>query len=91
LADSERSLARTLGPVDPSLKMAARKAVHAAVQYVQKAHLLTLRGLVCEFARDAQRHLWFLGPLRTDWASLIPGGWLHREWADRRALGGRTA
>jgi hypothetical protein len=78
LADSERILGRTLGPVHPSLKMAARKAAHTLVQYVQRAHLLTLRGLVCEFARDTQGHLWFLGPLRTDWASLIPGGWLLR-------------
>lgn len=128
LADSERRLADTLGPLDPCLKMAARKAAHALVgaaqlgepgwgccccvdggggsgllraphppaadphhphpptlaaaasalapaqvQYVQKAHLLTLRGLVCEFARGADGHLWLLGPLRADWASLIPG------------------
>lgn len=73
LADSERLLGRALGPVDPSLKMAARKAVHGLVQYVQKAHLLTLRGLAAEFVRDAQGHLWLLGPLRCDWASLIPG------------------
>ncbi|KAL4458963.1 hypothetical protein ABPG75_013828 [Micractinium tetrahymenae] len=73
LADSERSLGRTLGPVDPSLKMAARKAAHGLVQYVQKAHLLTLRGLVCEFVRDPTGHLWFTGPLRANWASLIPG------------------
>ena len=75
LADSERLLDRALGPVDPSLKMAARKAAHGLVQYVQKAHLLTLRGLAVEFVRDAQGHLWLLGPLRCDWASLIPGEW----------------
>lgn len=76
LADSERLLDRALGPVDPSLKMAARKAAHSLVQYVQKAHLLTLRGLAAEFVRDAQGHLWLLGPLRCDWASLIPGEWV---------------
>lgn len=82
LADSERSLGRTLGPVDPALKMAARKAAHGLVQYVQKAHLLTLRGIVCEFVRDSQGHLWFMGPLRTEWASLIPGekGQGHFRW-----------
>ncbi len=75
LADSERLLGRALGPVDPSIKMAARKAAHSLVQYVQKAHLLTLWGLAAEFVRDAHGHLWLLGPLRCDWASLIPGGW----------------
>ena len=80
LADSERLLDRALGPVDPSLKMAARKAAHSLVQYVQKAHLLTLRGLAAEFVRDAQGHLWLLGPLRCDWASLIPGGWAGSWW-----------
>ena len=142
LADSERQLAATLGPLDPSLKMAARKTAHALVgahrrgglppawfccvvwaghrrvrgcssshtaagellavpcsgrlsrfpprpcprtaprapqvQYVQKAHLLTLRGLVCEFVRGGEGHLWLLGPLRADWASLIPGAWAQR-------------
>lgn len=73
LADSERRLAATVGPLDPALKMAARKAAHGLVQYVQKAHLLTLRGLVCEFVRDSGGHLWLLGPLRAEWASLIPG------------------
>lgn len=82
LADSERLLDRALGPVDPSLKMAARKAAHGLVQYVQKAHLLTLRGLAAEFVRDAQGHLWLLGPLRCDWASLIPG-----EYWRARVLG----
>ena len=75
LADSERSLSKTLGPVDPSLKMLMRKAAQGLVQYVQKAHLLTLRGVVCEFVRDGEGHLWFMGPLRTEWASLTPGGW----------------
>lgn len=96
LADSERSLECTLGPVDPSLKMAARKAAHSLVQYVQKAHQLTLRGLVCEFVRDASGHLWFTGPLRANWASLIPGGagWVHAPaggfvpgWVDRQRGG----
>ncbi|PSC76497.1 disulfide-isomerase like 2-2 [Micractinium conductrix] len=73
LADSERSLGLILGPVDPALKMTAGRAAHGVVQYVQKAHLLTLRGLVCEFVRDGEGHLWFLGPLRAEWASLIPG------------------
>ena len=40
---------------------------------VQRAHLLTLRGLVCEFIRDSSGALYFLAPLRMDWASLIPG------------------
>jgi len=88
LADSERSLGRTLGPLDPALKMAARKVAHGLVQYVQKSHLLTLRGLVCEFVRDAEGHLWFLGPLRTEWASLIPGGCADGSTARIACLGG---
>ena len=84
LADSERLLGRALGPVDPSIKMAASKAAHSLVQSVQKAHLLTLRGLAAEFVRDAHCHLWLLGPLRCDWASLIPGGcwvsWKVEPW-----------
>ena len=74
LVDMERSLDKALGPVDPTLKMAARKAVHGLVQYVQRAHLLTIRSLVCEFVRDSWGNLHFMGPLRVDWASVIPGG-----------------
>lgn len=56
--------------------MQVRRAAHGVVQYVQKARGLTLRGLVCEFVRDAAGEVYFLGTLRTDWASLIPGVWL---------------
>lgn len=76
LDDMERSLGKTLGPVDPSLKMRMRKAAHGVVQYVQKAAGLTLRGLVCEFVRDGSGDVFFMGVLRADWASLIPGGCL---------------
>ena len=51
-----------------------RKAAHGLVQYVQKAAGLTLLGLVAEFVRDAAGQIFFMGTLRTDWASLIPGG-----------------
>ena len=78
-ADMERNLAQALGPLDPSARMQGRKAAQALVQHVQRAHLLTLRGLVCEWVRDRAGRLWFMGPLRTDWASLIPGG--RRRWA----------
>lgn len=50
-----------------------RRAVHGLVQYVQKAAGLTLRGLVGEFVRDARGDVYFMAPLRADWASLIPG------------------
>eukprot|EP00887_Chlorella_sp_A99_P006712 scaffold3.g6712.t1 len=86
LADMERSLDRALGPVDPALKMAMRKAAHGLVQYVQRAHLLTIRGLVCEFVRDSWGNIYFMGPLRVDWASVIPGGWA-RGWGGE--AGGR--
>lgn len=71
--DLGRSPGPALGPVDPALKMALRKAAQGLVQYVQRAHLLTLRSLVCEFARDCSGTIHFLAPLRADWASIIPG------------------
>ena len=73
LADMERTLGKTLGPVDPSLKMQMRKAAQNLVFYIQKARGLTLRSFICEFVRDAAGEVYFIGHLRTDWASLIPG------------------
>jgi hypothetical protein len=74
LADGEAGMSSEgLPPVDPSLRLLARRAAHGLVQYVQRAHLLTLRGLVCEFVRDSSGGLWFLGPVRTDWVSVTPG------------------
>ncbi|GAB4823315.1 hypothetical protein N2152v2_010361 [Parachlorella kessleri] len=85
LADMERTLGKTLGPVDPSLKMQVRKAAQNLVFYIQKARGLTLRSLICEFVRDAAGEVYFIGHLRTDWASLIPecGG---EPWANANLM-----
>uniref|UniRef100_A0A1D2AGS7 Uncharacterized protein n=2 Tax=Auxenochlorella protothecoides TaxID=3075 RepID=A0A1D2AGS7_AUXPR len=64
---------RGLGPVDPALKMTARRIVQHLAQYCQRAHGASLRSLVCEFARDATGALCLLGVLRADWASSTAG------------------
>ncbi|GFR40226.1 hypothetical protein Agub_g794 [Astrephomene gubernaculifera] len=57
------------GAVDPSLKMEFRKLTSHLVKYIEKAHRLTLAGIVVEWVRDAYGKIYLLSVLRTEWAS----------------------
>jgi hypothetical protein len=53
-ADAQRAEIDTQqGSVEPSLKMQLRKLTAHIVKYIQRAHGLTLGGIVCEYIRDA--------------------------------------
>ncbi|KAG1675152.1 hypothetical protein FOA52_003375 [Chlamydomonas sp. UWO 241] len=62
-----------LGAVDLAIKMALRKATVYLVRYIQRAHGLTLGGIVCEYIRDVSGKVYLLSVLRTEWASSAGG------------------
>ncbi|KXZ44324.1 hypothetical protein GPECTOR_69g417 [Gonium pectorale] len=61
------------GAVDPSLKMEFRKLTSSIVKYIEKAHKLTLAGIVLEWIRDSYGKIYLLSVLRTEWASNASG------------------
>lgn len=62
-----------MGPVDPALKMQLRKLTAHLARYIQRAHNLTLAGIVCEYIRDVSEKVYLLSVLRTEWASNAAG------------------
>ncbi|MEW5310692.1 MAG: hypothetical protein WDW38_002463 [Sanguina aurantia] len=65
----QRALENDQGPVEPVTAMQLRKLTTHIVQYIEKAHTLTLGGLVCEYIRDVSGKVYLLSVLRTEWAS----------------------
>jgi len=62
-----------MGAVEPTLKMQLRKLTAHLVRYIQRAHGLTLGGIVCEYIRDISGKIYLLSVLRTEWASNAAG------------------
>ena len=62
-----------VGPVDPSVKAASRRAVQTLAEYLARAHGASLRSLVCEFVHEASGALCLIGVLRADWVSSRTG------------------
>lgn len=61
------------GAVDHVLKMQFRRLTQHLVNYIERAHGLTLGGIVCEYIRDANGKPYLLAILRTEWASNAAG------------------
>ncbi|KAG2428600.1 hypothetical protein HYH02_014302 [Chlamydomonas schloesseri] len=61
------------GAVDPTLKMEFRKLTSHLVKYIEKAHHLTLAGIVVEWIRDVNGKIYLLSVLRTEWATNASG------------------
>ncbi|GIL72118.1 hypothetical protein Vretimale_492 [Volvox reticuliferus] len=57
------------GAVDATLKMEFRKLTSHLVKYIEKAHRLTLSGIVVEWIRDACGKIYLQSVLRTEWAT----------------------
>lgn len=57
------------GAVDATLKMEFRKLTSHLVKYIEKAHRLTLSGIVVEWLRDSCGRIYLLSVLRTEWAT----------------------
>ncbi|KAK3265496.1 hypothetical protein CYMTET_25825 [Cymbomonas tetramitiformis] len=55
--------------LDVSLKSKFRSILAAVVKYIERAHGLTLAGIVVEFVRDAMGNILLLGVLRVEWAT----------------------
>ncbi|GFH10410.1 uncharacterized protein HaLaN_05717, partial [Haematococcus lacustris] len=61
------------GAVEPGLKMQLRKLTAHIVKYIERAHGLTLGGLVCEYIRDADGKVFLMSVMRTEWTSTAGG------------------
>ncbi|GLC34566.1 hypothetical protein PLESTB_001247700 [Pleodorina starrii] len=57
------------GAVDATLKLEFRKLTSHLVKYIEKAHRLTLSGVVVEWIRDGAGKIYLQSVLRTEWAT----------------------